>query len=241
MGHIVAMGGGGFLMEPENPLLDDYVLGLARREHPRVCFVPTASGDSELLVECFGEVFAGRVVPSTLELFRLDGRDLRRFVLEQDVVYVGGGSTVNLLTLWRVHGLDMIFREAVEEGVVLAGVSAGALCWFEGGITDSYGPLRPLRDGLGLLRGSFCPHYDGEPGRPEAYRSAVADGLPAGLAADDGVAAHFVDGRLRAAVSSRPGAGLHRVERCSGRVLQTPLPTRFLGGDRPRGFDGTDG
>jgi dipeptidase E len=113
--------------------------------------------------------------------------------------------------------------------IVLCGVSAGAMCWFEGGVTDSWGPLQPLSDGLGFLTGSFCPHYDGEEGRPAAYRSAVGEGLPAGIGADDGAAAHFRDGKLFAAVSSRPAAGLHRVETCSGRVLQTPLPTRYLG------------
>ena len=229
MGHIVALGGGGFSMEPDNPLLDDYVLDLARRDHPRVCFVPTASGDSEDYVQRFHEAFAGRAKTSELTLFRLDGRDVRGFLLHQDVIYVGGGSTVNLLALWRAHGLDVLLAEAGEAGVVLAGISAGALCWFEAGVTDSYGPLRPIHDGLGLLPGSFCPHYDGEPGRREAYRSAVADGLPAGLAADDGVAAHFVDGVLHSAVASRSNGTLHRVDRCNGRVLQTALPTRYLG------------
>jgi peptidase E len=229
MRHIVAMGGGGFSMEADNPLLDEYILGLARREHPRVCFVPTASGDSEEYIERFHGAFSGRAETSELALFRLDGRDLRAFALDQDVIYVGGGSTVNLLALWRIHGLGALLEEANDAGVVLAGISAGALCWFEAGVTDSYGPLRPLHDGLGLLRGSFCPHYDGEPARPEAYRTAVAEGLPAGLAADDGAAAHFVDGTLRAAVTSRPHAMLRRVERCSGRVLETPLPTDYLG------------
>ena len=229
MGHIVALGGGGFSMEPDNPLLDDYVLGLSGRDHPKVGFVPTASGDSDEYVANFHEAFADRARTDVVSLFERDGRDLRALVLEQDVIYVGGGSTLNLLTLWRAHGLDVVLAEAREAGVVLAGVSAGALCWFEGGVTDSFGPLRALPDGLGFLAGSFCPHYDGEPGRPEAFRSAVAEGLPAGLAADDGAAAHFVDGALHAAVSSRPDAGLYRVERCGAQVLETPLPTRPLG------------
>jgi dipeptidase E len=229
MRHIVAMGGGGFSTEPENPLLDDYILGLARRQHPRVCFIPTASGDSEGYIERFHGAFSGRAEASELALFRLDGRDLRTFVLNQDVIYVGGGSTVNLLALWRIHGLDLLLKEANQAGVVLAGISAGALCWFEGGVTDSYGPLRPLHDGLGLLRGSFCPHFDTEPERPAAFHAAVGQGLPAGLAASDGAAAHFSDGVLRAAVTSHPQATLRRVEWCNGRILETPLPTRYLG------------
>lgn len=229
MGHIVAMGGGGFSMEPENPLLDDYVLSLVPSGRPRVCFVPTASGDSEDYVERFHDAFSGRADTAHLTLFRRDDTDLRETVLAQDIIYVGGGSTVNLLALWRAHGLDVILREAHEAGVVLAGVSAGALCWFGGGVTDSFGPLAPLRDGLGFLDGTFCPHHDGEAARPEAFRDAIAAGLPAGLAADDGAAAHFLDGRLHRAVSSRPGACLRRVELCSGRVLSTSLPTTYLG------------
>lgn len=216
-------------MEPDNPLLDDYILGLAGRDHPRACFIPTASGDSEGYIQRFHEAFAGRAETSELALFRLDGRDLHAFLRRQHVIYVGGGSTVNLLALWRAHGVDEALAQARQAGAVLAGISAGALCWFEGGVTDSYGPLRPLHDGLGFLPGSFCPHYDGEPGRPEAYRSAVAGGLSAGLAADDGAAAHFVDGVLHAAVASRANATIYRVARRGGQVFQDALSTRYLG------------
>lgn len=239
-GHIVAMGGGGFSMEPDNPLLDAFVLSLARRQPARVCFVPTASADSAAYVALFYRAFAGRCIPVDLTLFdpgslpRRPARtaDLAGFIAEQDVIYVGGGNTAHLLALWRVHGLDAIVREAWERGAVLCGVSAGMLCWFRGGITDAYGGLDVLRDGVGLIDASACPHYDGEPGRRPAYQRAVAGGLPPGYAADDGAALHFAGTELLEVVSSRPNAAAYRVEAADGAVSETRLPVRFLGAEQ---------
>ena len=219
-------------MEPRNRLLDDFVLSLTRRKRPRVCFVATASGDSKSYVARFYRAFsAPRAVPSHLPLFARDAdfRTVRRRLLDQDVIYVGGGNTANLLAVWGLHGIDRVISEAWRRGVVLAGISAGMLCWFESGLTDSLGPLAPLHDGLGLLRGSACPHYDGEPKRRPTYRRFVAKRrLPAGYAAEDGAALHFVGTRLTECVSSRPRARVFRVEREAGRVRETPLPVRYL-------------
>src|SRR4051812_34687377 len=152
-------------MEPDNPLLDEFVLARARSRCPRVCFVPTASGDADGYVVRFYRAF-GRLDcrPADLPLFERRIRDLRAFALEQDVLYVGGGSTANLLAVWRTHGLDDVMREAWAAGVVLCGISAGMNCWFEGSVTDSFDldGLAPLADGMGLLPGSCCPHFDGE-------------------------------------------------------------------------------
>lgn len=221
------MGGGGFSDEPENPLLDDFVLSLTGKPKPRVCFVPTASGDSEGYVKLFYDAFLGeRAEASHLALFRRTVPDLRAFLLSQDVVYVGGGNTISMLAVWRAHGLDLVLREAWEAGVVLCGLSAGGLCWFEGGDTDSLGAgVSALNDGLGLLPGSFCPHYDTEPERRPSYRRFIAEGLAPGFAADDGVGLHFVGTALREAIGSRPSARAYRVEG----LAETPLPTRFLG------------
>lgn len=231
---IFAMGGGGFSMEPDNPLLDDFLLSLVPSGRtPRVCFVPTASGDSAGYVDRFELAFpAGRAETSVLSLFRRDRADLRSFVLEQDVLYVGGGNTANLLSLWRLHGLDEILLEALDAGVVLAGLSAGMNCWFESSVTDSFGAddLQPLADGLGLLAGSACPHYDGEAERRPTYRRLVSTGrLPAGYAADDGCGLLFRGGELTDVVSSRDGAGAYRVERVGERAAETPLEARHLG------------
>ncbi|MDX2814757.1 peptidase E [Streptomyces sp. PA03-5A] len=222
--------GGGFSWAPGSPL-DAYVLRTAGRRRPKVCFVPTASGDAQSSVEDFHAAFAARdCEPAHLPLFRRDHRDLRSFVLSQDVVHVGGGNTAAMLAVWRVHGLDAVLREALDAGVLLCGISAGANCWFGACLTDSFGPVTPLRDGLGLLTGSLCPHYDSEPARRPTFRAAVAEGeLPAGWALDDGVAALFTDGGLTEVVSERPGPTLHRVEPGSGgAVRETGLPAGLL-------------
>ena len=229
--QIVAFGGGGFLMEPENPLLDEYVLSLSRVRRPKVCFVPTASGDSENVCLRFHEAFARHECrPSVLSLFKRQATDLRSLIFEQQIIYVGGGNTVNMLAVWRAHGLDRILRQAHRRGVILCGVSAGSICWFQAGVTDSYGPeLQPLNDGLGLLPGSNCPHYDGEPERRPAYQRLVKAGLPAGYGADDGCGLHFVGKTLKRVVASRRNANAYRVEMKGGRLTEVLLRSHYLG------------
>lgn len=210
----LALLGGGFSVDDE--LLDDWVLGHARAPRPKVCFVPTASGDAPASIDRFFTAFRPRdCEPAVLPLFQrqFDDDALRPFLLSQDVVYVGGGNTANMLAVWRVHGMDRLLREAYNRGTLLCGISAGANCWAESSCTDSFGPLACLPDGLGLLPGSVCPHYDSEPGRRSSYQSAVATGaLPAGWALDDGVGALFDDGLLTEAVTRTADACLYRVE-----------------------------
>ncbi len=167
---------------------------------------------------------------SDLQLFDRSIDDLEAFVLEQDVIYVGGGNTANLLAVWRVHGLDKALAQAWEQGTVLSGISAGMNCWFEESVTDSFGKdLAPLVDGLGLLPGSACPHYDGEKLRRPTYRRLIESGeLSAGYAADDGAALAFSGITLAEVVSSRPGAGAYRVERSASGVSEQALSARYL-------------
>jgi peptidase E len=229
---ILAMGGGGFTMEPDNVVLDDFVLGLAAAPEPRILFLPTASGDAAAQIAAFRSRFGERACrPERLSLFRLQGLDrpLREIVLEQDVVYCGGGSMRNLLAIWRAHGLDAILREAWECGIVLAGLSAGAMCWFEGGVTRSSGPPQPIA-GLGLLPGSFSVHADGEPERLPVWLEAVRRGaLPGGWAADDGVGLLFRGTSLERAVSSRPGAGACRADAVDGELVRRRIAPDLLG------------
>lgn len=227
--HLVAMGGGGFSMEPDNLALDRYVLGLARSERPKVAFVPTASGDAEGYIQNFYKSFETLPCePSHLALFRRTLGDLRAFVLAQDVIYVGGGNTVNMLALWKLHGLDAIFKEAWEAGVVLAGLSAGALCWFEEGLTDSFGPLAPMK-GLGLIAGSLTVHYDGEGDRrPTLIRCLEAGELGPGYAACDGAGLHFEGDRLARVVTSRPEARAYRVSWHEGAFCEEAIPAERL-------------
>jgi peptidase E len=229
---IFAMGGGGFTMEPQNPLLDDYVLSLARAESPRILFLPTASGDTSAQINAFRARFAGRTCePEHLSLFRLreSRRSLREIVLEQDVIYTGGGSMRNLLAIWRAHGLDALLIEAWERGTVLAGLSAGAMCWFQWGITRSSGPPEPL-EGLGLLEGSLTVHADGEPERLPVWLSHLRDGsLPGGWALDDGVGLLFHGGTLDRIVTSRPGTEALRVDAIAGELVRRRIQPELLG------------
>jgi peptidase E len=219
------MGGGGFFADPRSPL-DDLLLALAPAERPRVCFVPTPSGDSDRGIAAFFEAFSKRDCElSCLHLFGTPD-DPVRHLSTQDVIYVCGGNTANALAIWRVHGIDVALREAWERGAVLGGPSAGANCWFECSVTDSFGrDLTALHDGLGLLPGSFCPHYDGEELRRPTYRALVDDGFSAGYAADDDAALHFVGTELREVVSARAGATCYRVEPGTERPLDARLLT----------------
>jgi dipeptidase E len=226
-GHVVAIGGGTFWDDgSQDPRLDAFILSLARRERPRVCFVATASGDAEGYRYRFYRAMARHdCIPADLALFPRIVDDLAAFVAEQDVFWVGGGSTANLLALWRLHGLDALLREAHANGAVLAGVSAGMNCWFEASTTDSFGLTpAPLRDGLGLVPGSACPHYDAEPQRRPLYRSLVDEGFPPGYAVDNDVALVFREAELVEAMTVRAGAGAYRVEPGA----ETPIQARLL-------------
>ena len=227
--QIVAFGGGGFSTEGQNPLLDDYVLGLTGCERPRVCFVPTASGDADHYVVRFYRAFGPeRCEASHLSLFRRDrgwaGRSFAEHLLAQDLIYVGGGSVVGLLGAWRAHGLDAVLRKAWRRGIVLCGGSAGSLCWFAEAVTAFHGPPERVR-GLGLLPHSNCVHYDAEPTRRSGYRELVAGGMTPGYAAEDGVALHFVGPELADVVASRPGKRAYHVTADA----ETPLEARHLG------------
>jgi dipeptidase E len=233
---ILAMGGGGFTMEPNNPLLDDYVLSLTRRTEPRILFLPTASGDTTAQINAFKARFAHRTcVAEHVSLFRMHEttRSLEEIVFAQDIVYVGGGSMRNLLALWQAHGLDTLLLDAWKSGIVLAGLSAGAMCWFQAGVTRSSGPPEALA-GLGLLEGSLTVHADGEPERLPVWLAGVRSGeLPGGWALDDGVGLLFRGKRLDRAVSSRPGAGAQRVDAIAGELVRTRLEPELLLGDGP--------
>lgn len=226
--QIIALGGGGFSMEPDNLTLDRYVLAQARTPEPAVAFIPTATGDVDSYIVSFYTAFTGlRCRPSHLPFFRRTP-NLRAYLLAQDVIYVGGGNTKSMLAVWREWGLPDLLREAWASGIILAGVSAGAICWFEQGITDSFADeLRPLSC-LGFLPGSCCPHYDGEAERRPAYHQLLQKGeISAGFAIDDGAALHFVNTEVQCVVASRPGATAYRVQLNDGVVQEEALPVDY--------------
>lgn len=228
--HIVAFGGLRPMPGRIHPIVE-FVLDLTGKARAKVAFLPTATGDStESLVSFYNRFPRDRTELSHLNLFQRTIADIRGYLLDQDVIWVGGGNTANMLAVWRVHGVDRVLREAWEAGVVLAGGSAGSLCWFECGTTDSFNlhELAPLHDGLGFLSGSHCPHYDGEAQRRPLYHRLVREGFPGGLAVDEDAAAHFVGTELAEVVASREGAAAYRVEKRGADVIETPLPARLL-------------
>jgi peptidase E len=230
--QIVAFGGGGFSMEWGNPLLDDHVLSLSGVERPRVCFLPTASGDADHYIVRFYRAFsAPRCEPSHISLFRRETGvgDPRAHLLAQDLIYVGGGSLISLLGTWRAHGIDIALRDAWHAGVVLCGGSAGSLCWFSHAVSAFHeGPARCM-EGLGFLPWSNAVHYEDEPGRRAAFQAAVAGGMPPGYGIGDGAALRFVGTELADAVSSRPGARAVHVSNTDDGVRERELPVRYLG------------
>ena len=229
--QIVAFGGGGFSMEAGNPLLDDYVLEATGKERPKVCFIPTASGDADHYVVRFYRRFSAVADTSHVSLFRRDKGagavegDLEAHLLDQDLIYVGGGSVLSLLGTWRAHGLDTILKRAWRRGVMLCGLSAGSLCWFSEAITAFHGPPELVR-GLGLLPHSNCVHYDGEADRAEVFRDMIASGqMREGYAAEDGAALHFEGRDPLRVVSSPPKAKAFRVSTDG----EDPLAVSYLG------------
>ena len=229
--QIIALGGGGFSMEPDNLRLDHYILNQSSAPEPRVCFLPTASGDSDRYITRFYDAFTRLDCrPTHLSLFRPPKDSLTSFLQRQDIVYVGGGSTFNLIALWKAWKLDEALRQAWEGGTILCGLSAGSLCWFEEGLSDSITPGQYQKiECLGFLKGSHCPHYDGESGRRPVYEKLIGAGeLSAGVAADDGVALHYVEEELVAVVSSRPNASAYQLEREGAAVKETVVRSRYL-------------
>lgn len=220
------------------PLIEHAIELAGNPERPRFCFIGTASGDSLNGIAAFYRAFMGSDVrASHLELFPMPNvPDIRAHLLAQDVIWVNGGSVANLLAVWRVHRLDEVLRECWEEGVVLGGVSAGSICWYLGGPTDSFGhPLRPALDGLGLLPYGNGVHYDVEEQRRPLLHRLVAEGiLPPSHATDDGVGLVYEGTELVEAVADRPGAAAYVVERGpDGTAVETRVEPRLLPGAAP--------
>jgi peptidase E len=236
--RIVAMGGGGFSAAPGDPALDRYLLDVSERPHPRICLLPTASGDPEEQIQRFYRAYHDLPCePTHLSLFRLGTKpvDLRTLLLGQDVIYAGGGSLLNLLAIWRAHGVDAILREAWDRGVVLGGISAGSMCWFSAGVTKGYGTPRAV-EGLGLLPASNSVHHHSEAERRPVFQEAVRTELvPPGYSVDDGVGLLFAGTDLVEIVSAREGAGAWwvDVDADTGAAVETALDVRMLPSHEP--------
>jgi len=236
--RILTLGGHEFSSRPPDRAVCELLLRLAGErggERPRICILPTASGDTSEQIASFYSAFGERPCePSDVSLFRLGRRPLalRDHLLSQDLVYVGGGSMVNLLAVWEAHDIASILSLAWRQGIVLAGQSAGAMCWFEAGITTSSGKPRAAA-GLGLLSGSLCVHYNNEPQRRAAYLDAIGDGMPSGYGLDDYAGLLWEGEGMPSALTARRGARAYRVTSREGEVSESPLPARFLPAPAP--------
>jgi peptidase E len=236
-GRILACGGHDFDRRSGNEAITDLIVELAGGRGARICLLPTASGDPEDQIARFRRAVGERgAVPTVISLFRLPERPvvLREELLAQDAIFVGGGSMLNLLAIWRAHELDELLRECLEAGVLLCGQSAGAMCWFEQGLTSSSGTPAGA-PGLGFLPGSACVHYRLQPARRRGYLRAVGEGtLLEGYAFEDQTAALFEDGRLVEAMTAREAAGVWRVRSVGGEgVEEEELDRRLLRAPRP--------
>ncbi|MCW5879300.1 MAG: peptidase E [Anaerolineales bacterium] len=231
MKQIIAMGGGRFSNGEHNALLEDYVLVTSGVSNPSICFLPTASGDAPDYIVSFYSAFSQHNCrPSHLPLIQPAVANLEAEIAKHDILLIGGGNTKNMLALWRGWGLDALIQDAYQRGTLLAGWSAGAICWFEQGVTDSIPGKLTALDCLGMLTGSCCPHYDGERARRAAYQRLIKkEGMPAGIALDDATAAHYVDGKLHRLVGARPQAAAYQVGMQDGQVLETRLAADYLG------------
>ncbi len=228
MKQIIAIGG--LIPKADYSMIERYIVEQSGRSHPKVCFLPTASGDTERDIQEFTHDFTALGAKTTaISLFRPDVVDIEEVVLDQDIVYVGSGNTRSMMALWREWGLDRILRRAWDGGIMLAGVSSGAICWFEQGLSNTVpGDLR-VRQCLGFLKGSFCPHYRVETNRRPAYHHAIASrAAQSGVGLDDGAALHFIGDRLERVVSPLPDLKAYHVYAEAGAVHETPLDTVVL-------------
>jgi dipeptidase E len=221
--QIVAIGGGKSCRG-----MAEFLVRLTGEQRPRMLYIGTAAAEDPEEALRIYDNFGGLADVSRLEFFPWPPDNLPSFVLDRDLIFVGGGNSANMLAIWRVHGVDGLLREALERGVVLSGSSAGGLVWFESGVTDSFGPHLEPMEYLGFLSGSFCPHWDDEEQRRPRYHELLKDGLAAGYAADAGVGLHFVEGELRDVVACDEGSRAYRLEFRDGEVVEAPLEARVL-------------
>ena len=210
--QIIVMGGGWFAKGNSEAKIEKYILEQAQKDKPKVCFLPQASCESREYIVKFFEVFTELgAEPSWVSLFGRVTDAWKQHLLNQDIIYVGGGNTKSMLALWKAWGVDQVLREAYEKGIILSGISAGGICWFEEGVTDSIWPLDKM-DMLGFLEGSMCPHFDSEIERQPVYRHKIQIGeIKPGIALEDKTAAHFIDGKLHKVVAEIVGKKVFKI------------------------------
>jgi peptidase E len=226
----VALGGGMFSMEPDNGLLDKYILNLVLKERPRICFLGTASNDGKEYREMFYKFFEKQQCEPSHLSFLHPPKNIEAFIMDKDIIHVGGGNTKLIMETWKKFGVVKILKEAWEAGIILTGMSAGAICWFEEGITNpSPGKLNRL-ECTGILKGSFCPHYDDRVELKTSFHNLILDGtIEEGYGVEDGAAIHFVSSEPIRVVTSRPGVTAYKVKKLRNKISEVPMKSIYLG------------
>ena len=224
--QIIAIGGGGFGRTPGEGLIEKYILDQSEKDVPNICFIPTATGDNEAYKVNYYSTFSKlECSPSHLDFFKRTP-DLKELILKQDVIFVGGGNTKSMLAVWKDWGLDILLKEAYEKGVIMSGVSAGAICWFDQGVTDSWAEDLKIMDCLGFIEGACCPHYDEEPQRKPSLNKFITEKvLKSCYAVDGGCALHIEDEKEFKSVVFSENKNSFLVEMKDNKVAEKPYST----------------
>ena len=194
--HIIAIGGGGFGRNLKSNLIEKYIISLSGKNIPKICFLPTATGDNDAYIVRFYTVFSSlNCTPSHIDFFKRT-ININDHIMNQDIVFVGGGNTKSMLAVWREWGMNAVLKKAYENGVIMSGVSAGAICWFTSGITDSWDNKLQILPCLDFIKGTCCPHYDEEPARiPYVEKILKENQITNCISIEGGAALHFMDGK----------------------------------------------
>lgn len=224
MRQIIAIGGGGFGREIGSLKIEKYIVQQSNKTKPKVCFIPTATGDDQAYIDNFYKAFNSiDCITSHIDFFKRT-IDLKSHILEQDIIYVGGGNTKSMLAVWREWGLDVILKEAYNKNIILSGVSAGAICWFDKGITDSWKESQATLNCLGFVSGVCCPHYDEEPERIPYVKKILTENQVNEVYAIEGYAAlHIIDDVPRYSISFKNDTHCHKVSKIDDSITHTSI------------------
>ncbi len=222
--HILAIGGGGFGRTKSKYLIENYLLNLSKKEFPKVCFLPTATGDNDSYIVRFYSVFSSlNCHPSHLEFFKRTV-DIEKHILKQDIVFVGGGNTKSMLAIWKNWGMSSVLNDAYNNGVIMSGVSAGAICWFTSGITDSWDSELRILPCLDFISGTCCPHYDEEPARiPYVKEILIRNKVTSCISIEGGAAMHYIDGKPFKSVSFNNNKNSYNVYLENKVIVESPF------------------
>ena len=227
--NIIAIGGGGFGRDPGEGIIEEYILKQTKKKKPNICFIPTATGDNEAYKVNYYATFSKlNCNPSHLDFFKRTP-DLKRLISNQDAIFVGGGNTKSMLAVWREWGLDNILKKGYKNGIVMSGVSAGAICWFQNGITDSWSSNLKIMPCMNIIKGTCCPHYDEEPERrPTVKKMIMSKKVKNIFAVDSGAALHIKNENIFKSVSFREQKSSYEVSLLRGKLVERSFKKSFI-------------